>query len=298
MTPREGGHGRLQRHLYNISTLHPSTHLTKRHHSRIQKHPFFVIELQQIRELRRGGGFRVERHPRHRQQLPRVAPLHTQRALQPRVDLNRRHVVEGLQQEDEPVLETHRQDELALRRVGHPGVVVVAFLHLELLAGPCHGGDAHLGAELDLRDHGAVHVHDDDLAGGGAEVDLLVVGGPDAASDGGFEVKHGGPVSLAGDGADEDEAVLVADEGHAAVVRPGEVGDGGVAVVYELDGPAAFVFDPDEDYARAVAGGEFLVGFVPFYEDDLMDEKDRFLAIKGSNLARRYLESSYVHDHS
>ena len=68
---------------------------------------------------------------------------------------------------------------------------------------------------------------------------------------------------MAVDAADEDEAVLVADDGHAAVVRPGEVGDAVAAVVDELDGPAALVLDPHVDEALGVAGGELLVGLVP-----------------------------------
>lgn len=43
-------------------------------------------------------------------------------------------------------------------------VVFVALFHFEFLAGPRHRGDADVRAQLDLGDHGAVHVHYDYLA--------------------------------------------------------------------------------------------------------------------------------------
>lgn len=46
-------------------------------------------------------------------------------------------------------------------------------------------------------------------------------------------------------------------------MTPREVGDLSVAVVDELDRPATFELDPDEDDAAAVAGGELLVRLVP-----------------------------------
>ena len=57
---------------------------------------------------------------------------------------------------------------------------------------------------------------------------------------------------------------LVADERHPAVVRPGEADDGRVAVVDELDGPAALVLEPQ---LRSIRLFESLVT----YKIDLID---------------------------
>ena len=75
---------------------------------------------------------------------------------------------------------------------------------------------------------------------------------------------------MAGDRADEHVAVLVADEGRAAVVRPGEVADARAPVVDELDGPAALVLDPHEYHALEVACGQLLIGLVPAHQLDLV----------------------------
>ena len=52
-------------------------------------------------------------------------------------------------------------------------------------------------------------------------------------------------------------------------MRPGEGGDGGAAVVDQLNGPAALVLDPDEDDPRGVATGELLVRLVPLHHRHL-----------------------------
>jgi len=113
-------------------------------------------------------------------------------------------------------------------------------------------------------------IHHNHLALSGAEVHLLVVGRPNAAGDCGLQIKHGGPIPLTSHGSDQNEAILVADQGHAAIVRPGEVGYRRIPIVDQLDGPAALVLDPHKDDARAVAGGQFLVRLVPFDQDDLL----------------------------
>ena len=89
------------------------------------------------------------------------------------------------------------------------GGVGLVLLHLELFAAPGHGGDgAVVPAQLDLRHHGAVHVHHDQAAGGGAEVDLLVVRRPQPARDGRLEAQHGRPVALSRHRTYQHETVL------------------------------------------------------------------------------------------
>ena len=66
---------------------------------------------------------------------------------------------------------------------------------------------------------------------------------------------------------------LVADEGHPAVMRPGEGGDRSVPVVDQLDAPAAFVLYPDENNSSGVTGGQLLIRFIPFYHRNLQNAK-------------------------
>ncbi len=59
-------------------------------------------------------------------------------------------------------------------------------------------------------------------------------------------------------------------------MRPGEADDGCVAVVDELDGPAALVLDPYEDDAGGVAGGQLLIGLVPAHKRHLRTKASHF----------------------
>ena len=70
------------------------------------------------------------------------------------------------------------------------------------------------------------------------------------------------PEALTGHAAHKHETVLVADDGHATVVRPRKVRHRIAAVVYELDGPAALVFHPHVDDAFGVASGQLLIGLL------------------------------------
>lgn len=47
-----------------------------------------------------------------------------------------------------------------------------------------------------------------------------------------------------------------------------------VPVVDEFDGPAALVFDPDEDDSTAVAGGQPLVRLVPLDQNHLQHARN------------------------
>ena len=69
------------------------------------------------------------------------------------------------------------------------------------------------------------------------------------------------------------KANLIGDDGHSAVVRPREWRDGHVAVVDQLNGPAAFVANPHEDDPRRVARRQLLVGLVPAHQADLHAEQ-------------------------
>lgn len=153
----------------------------------VEKNALLVIEFQHIDDLEivavAGAVYDAAGDG---EEFPRIAPLHAQGTVQSGVDLDGGDVVEGGQEVDGAVLEGDGQDEALVG--GERCVRLVGLFHFELLTGPCHGRDANLGAELDLGDHRSVDVHNDDLAGGGAEVDLLVIGSPDAASDGRVEV--------------------------------------------------------------------------------------------------------------
>ena len=50
---------------------------------------------------------------------------------------------------------------------------------------------------------------------------------------------------------------------------PGKRGDWGTPVIDELDAPPPLVLDPHKDDPSGVAGGELLVGLVPFDHGDL-----------------------------
>jgi len=65
-------------------------------------------------------------------------------------------------------------------------------------------------------------------------------------------------------------AHLVADERHAAVVRPRKVSHRRVAIIDQLDAPPALVFDPHENDAGAVARRQLLVRLVPLHQNHLM----------------------------
>lgn len=61
----------------------------------------------------------------------------------------------------------------------------------------------------------------------------------------------------------QNEPILIANERHSSIMWPTETDDWSVSVVNELDGPSAFVFDPNEDDARCVARGKLLVRLIP-----------------------------------
>ena len=124
-----------------------------------------------------------------------------------------------------------------------------------------------------LADNVSVDIHHYETTLGSCHVDLLVVRGPGPGGEAAVLGQHGGPVPLAGHGAHQHEPVLVADERHPAIVRPGEGGDGSVAVVDQLDAPAAFVLYPDENNASGVTGGQLLIGFIPFDHRNLESAK-------------------------
>ena len=65
------------------------------------------------------------------------------------------------------------------------------------------------------------------------------------------------------------ELHLVADERHAAVVRPAEGGDGGAPVVDQLDAPSPFVLYPDKNNSSGVTRGQLLIRFIPFHHRHL-----------------------------
>lgn len=52
-------------------------------------------------------------------------------------------------------------------------------------------------------------------------------------------------------------------------MRPREVGDRSIPIIYQLNGPTALVFDPDEDNARTIARRQLLVRLIPFDQDDI-----------------------------
>ena len=62
---------------------------------------------------------------------------------------------------------------------------------------------------------------------------------------------------------------LVTYERHPPIMGPGKRGDWGTPVIDELDAPPPLVLDPHKDDPRRVAGGELLVGLVPFDHGDL-----------------------------
>ena len=72
---------------------------------------------------------------------------------------------------------------------------------------------------------------------------------------------------------------LVANECHATVMGPSEVGDGRVAVIDEFDAPATLVFDPHEDDTRRVARRQFLVRLVPLHQCDLWEDREKIIRI-------------------
>lgn len=42
-------------------------------------------------------------------------------------------------------------------------------------------------------------------------------------------------------------------------------------VIYQLDGPATFILDPNKDSSICVTGGQFLKGLIPPHQDHLAD---------------------------